>query len=213
VKLLVVLLFAIPGLLAGPITVFSDLGSPPHYDRFAWYGILGSGEPAYNYLAIATPFKPIADVTLTQIDLGLAGDDVIITLSSDNAGVPGTILASWLAGSSCETCYSLQTLVPTSSIYLDAGKQYWITDSPLSSTTCAGWFLNAIGATGEFMHTGYEGAGDWSYRMTGTLAAFDVLGNPIPRPPPLGDAPEPLTAPLVGGGLLALVLLRRHCRF
>jgi hypothetical protein len=120
-------------------------------------------------------------------------DAVTISLTTDDAGFPGSTLSSWSLSGFPEfqsTSTSLQTLVPTSSIGLSANTRYWILEAPGATNTYATWNV-PVGAYAPGTITDFYEAGLWRTNdpnapqniTFGTPSvAFDVLGTPVPEP-------------------------------
>jgi hypothetical protein len=112
---------------------------------------------------------------------------IILTLNSDNAGQPGGILASWnLTLPSSMLCIivpdpgscPLQSVTPSSPLFLSSGTQYWLVASPTASDTNVDWFLNSTNSTNLSKHNSGSG---W-VENSGLVGAFDIQGNPAPEP-------------------------------
>jgi hypothetical protein len=161
----------------------------------------GSASGAGFFQSAANPFTSSGNYQLSQIDLALSflsgTNSATVTLNSDSSGLPGAVLATWNLSSLpvFGTCCTVETLTPSSTVFLSAGTQYWIVAAPGASNTWDAWNLNNTGATGLIAFDNGTGFFGVSGR---TLSAFDVLG-----------VPEPTTLALVSGGL-ALLLVRRR---
>jgi hypothetical protein len=162
------------------------------------YGTDNSLDPGvFNSMGMA--FTPSSNAFLTQIDVAVwwesGTNSVILTLDSDNSGIPGTVIDSWTLNNlpPFGICCTAETATALSPISLTAGDQYWIVVAPGASNTRAGWTnTNTLGrladqADGPFVPG------------TSTLSAFEVDGV---------ETPEPSSTLLVAAAL-ALIVLRR----
>ena len=173
-------------------TIYSDFGPGNTYNFDGGYVVLGPDcanlvGPGCSPDEIAMGFTPSDNYSLTQINVALqysAGTNaVILTLSSDNNGLPGAALANWnLSGlPAIDTCCPIETVTPASAIDLSSGTQYWILASPGAADAFLTWNFN-LSEAGPVAHN--EGSGFLS--GTGGLGAFDVLGTVVPVPEPAG---------------------------
>jgi hypothetical protein len=197
-----VVLLAAMSAQAAPVTIFSNFNSDPTnlYDANGYWFVFAPAIRAGG-LSAAMGFTPSDADVLTQIDVAItlySGTSLLdFGLYSDSGGVPGSLLTSWSIASlpAAGTCCTVETLVPGTSITLNAGVQYWLLAS-VSQDTMALWNTNNIGQQGPEWSTGVGAS-------TQTEGAFDVLGDPVP---------EPASALLVtcGVALLGLVVRRRQ---
>lgn len=161
---------------AASITVFSNFNSNPAnlYDGSDAYPV--SGQPPQAW---AMGFTPSSTYVLTQIDvaigLGSGTSSVDVAVYSDSGGSPGSALTSWTVSSLPEafSCCAVVTLIPGTSITLNAGTPYWVLASA-SSDTWAFWQLNNLGEQGPVW---FNNANFVSWE-----GAFDVLGTAVPEP-------------------------------
>ena len=113
-------------------------------------------------------FMPSGDYVLTQIDVAITEDSQIyqppagtntrvnLTLNKDSGGVPGAVLESWanLVPATTPPASAVVTVLPTSTVQLSPGVQYWIVASVVPEPN----------------------------EVTQVDVAFDILGDPIPEP-------------------------------
>jgi len=166
------------------------------------------GFPGYEETAVA--FTPTQNYSLSQISLGLTFDGVAgafgtdgatVTLQSDAAGVPGTVLESWSVSGlppSSGTSGS-QTLTDVDNIFLAANTQYWVVATPSANDTLDLW------NTGDGAVFGNEeiwNGSTWTSLAPYDLAAVDITGSAVPEPASLALA--------LGGLAIAAGLLRRR---
>lgn len=97
---------------------------------------------------MAAAFTPAADHTVTQIEVAVGysqqgTNGVVLSLNSDNNGVPGKALKTWNASGLPRfgTCCVLLVKSDSSGIPVSAGKQYWVVLSTNrhESDTVDGW--------------------------------------------------------------------------
>jgi len=181
-------------------TIVTNFGTAPLYSWTTSWPVYGSGVSACCGVEQAMPFTTAGFWTLTQIDVALehafGTNSAVLTLNSDNNGVPGAVLASWnLSGlPAYGSCCTVETVTPSSPISLDSGTQYWLVAIASSSNTGDIWGWNNTGAIGASLST--NSAGGWSSNGASTLGAFDVQGDLA--------APEPFSWILVAFGVGAL---------
>jgi hypothetical protein len=127
---------------AGLVKIYSNLGSATDaYNDVA--GELVSG-PATGFMEfLGLPFTPKSDAHVSAIAVavqyyGSGANQVRLSLYSDAAGVPGTILAgpkTIVNLPDAGTCCALAVWMLKASIPVTAGTQYWIVaDTPSSGT-------------------------------------------------------------------------------
>ena len=183
-------------------TIFNNFGpDPAHlYDSTGW-GIQEMQKQAMPFTALGNWVW-----TLTQIDVALQSDigerSAILTLNSDNSGLPGGVLATWnlsalpLFDHLSDSCCLVVTVSPSSAVSLYSGQNYWLVASAVGITELDYWMLNNTGSTGNsFLQ---NDLGQWIQNPLPTLGAFDVQGV----------APEPESLLLISIGVLALGGLR-----
>jgi hypothetical protein len=144
----------------------------------------GSSTGAYNGLT-ATQVAVAQTGTLQSLSIfwfSDAGNNFLLGVYSDNAGVPGTLLATTEVGVSV---IGLQTLpVTANNVVLTKGNQYWITVQTqagiggyFDSTTGVGAFYGSQPWTGALPTT-------WGGANTGTFT-FSLYATLSPGVPPL----------------------------
>jgi hypothetical protein len=158
--------------------------------------------------APAALFKSPATYNVTQIDVSLSHNSgtngAIISLFTETARKPGTLLGSWtVSGQPVTPGYlgtppgplsslPITTVTGITGITLEGGVSYFLRISPGDASTQDFWTTNPnLRLTGEV----YDFIGS-----TMTLPAFDVLGTP------LAPAPEPSSSVILGTALVVAVV-------
>jgi hypothetical protein len=173
------------------------------------FTVSGVNSAAGGAFSAAMGFTPSANFDLTQIDISLtwtAGTNSgpVLTLNSDNGGLPGSILMSWtLSGglppfvSNGACCTAIESVTPTSPLVLSFGSQYWLVATAGAADTWDDWVVGGnFGAPVAINQV----AGGPLVRIVDEQGGFDVLGTPrsstVPEP-----LPEPGTATAIELGL------------
>ena len=165
------------------VKIYSNLGTGNNvYDGIAGYGILGpdAGQPWPQ--SVACGFKPKANHTVTEIDLGLTHvqgpNIVIVSLNGTEKGVPGKALHSWTFKNLPDfgTCCTLQVAKYAKGIPVQKGKLYWVVVrwSKKYTDTYDVWNNDSNGESGTF--TNDLGSG-WFPKSYQQLANFGVFGK------------------------------------
>jgi hypothetical protein len=183
------------------------------------FTVSGVNSAAGGAFSAAMGFTPSVNFDLTQIDISLTWTDgsnsgPVLTLNSDNAGLPGAILMSWnlsggLAsfGSNGSCCTAIETVTPTSPLGLALGSQYWLVASAGAADTWDDWVVGGnFGAPVAVTQV----SGGPLVRITDQQGGFDVLGIPQGT-----TVPEPEMASVIAVGLcfcfVARLRLVRRC--
>jgi hypothetical protein len=120
---------------SGLITIFSNLAAKYPKGQY-WcctgYNVMGS-KSGVGEQWMAAAFTPAADHTVTRIEVAVGysqqgTNGVVLSLNSDNNGVPGKALKTWNASGLPRfgTCCALLVKSDSSGIPVSAGKQYWV---------------------------------------------------------------------------------------
>jgi hypothetical protein len=189
--------------IANADTIFSDLG-PGNSHTDHGYTVSGSASVA-GFNEVAMGFTPSGDFLLQQIDVAVEAltgtNSVVLTLNSDNGGLPGSVIMSWnisnLPPDDSSNANFVETVTPGSVINLAFGTQYWLVVAPGASDTLAGWDNSNSGESVIAYNIG-----DGYFTHTNESVAFDVLGNTVP---------EPASGLLAAVGM-ALLLFKFHNR-
>jgi hypothetical protein len=202
-----VILSAFPAMLLQADMIYTDFGSGNTFDMDAGAVVSQSIDFRPSFA-----FTPAANLTLTEVDfvtsIGETGDlnKVTISLSADNGGQPGGLLASQefdnamgiLGGEADDPPdgSGILSWLPSQTLNLLAGATYWITfDGPAPGDVT--WNYN------NTLQSGYSEFTSNAWQTTnGTLGAIQILGE--------ADAPVPEsgTALLLGLGLIGMGRLR-----
>lgn len=181
--------------------IFSDLDPAPNLYSPA------IGQTVSSNTSQAAAFTPSANYNVGQIDIALSHDTggsfATVSLESDIAGHPGTVLGSWNISTlpTMGTCCTLQMINPTTPLQVSAGDQYWLVVSGGTGTWDVWNFTNDTTSGTLAQGSG----GDWTV-SEGRLGAFEILdGDPSPTPEPGGGS-----FLLIGAGMLGMMGLARH---
>jgi len=171
-------------------TIFSDFGPSNTYNAGTGLGVSGpfvfSGERADR----GSRFTPASDAFLTSITVGTAMEtpaggtkSIVLSLDSDQNGVPGQALETWTLDNLpfVFPCCQVQTVVASKTISLVAGTQYWLVAAPGGADTWAFWGANSQGVMGQ---VAANSNGSAFFTFTDTLPAFDVEGQSQAVPEP-----------------------------
>lgn len=183
--------------------IYSSFGAGDSYNGTTGVAEAGTSTTANQIVALEFTNSTGEDMYLTQIDLAdsfVSGDNsMILNLYANNAGVPGTVLESWVVSSLPDlgTCCTVETVHDSAGVVLSNGASYFLAPVP-DSTTVEAWNWNSIGASGlDAFST--DGGVTWTAHPIAITGAFDVLGTPTPEPP---------DALLVGAGMFGMIALR-----
>ena len=175
------LAFSVPvlaqDLSKGFYKIYSNLGPEVKgtcYDPHeAW--VVGLGQ------AIAMPFTPKVDASVSEIVLGLlyvtGGKDIaIVSLDADDNGLPGKAIHTWnvarLGKYRWHSCY-VSIAKSKKGLPLKAGTRYWVVGAAPSATWDI-WAYTYNDITGNFAYE--ENNGGWNADDS-YLSAFGVFGT------------------------------------
>jgi hypothetical protein len=154
---------------------------------FCCYGftITGPNSPlgiGQNWVAVA--FTPAADATATEVDAGVGyvegTNGVVLSLTSDAGGVPGTVLwsgnATGLGGFG--SCCILATGKIKGGVALTAGTQYWITvtTNKKEANEFGAWAFNSTDET-DIQTTASNTGSGWTAGEAVPGVSFGVYGK------------------------------------
>jgi hypothetical protein len=118
---------------SGLVTIFSNLAAKYPKGQYwccSGYNVMG---PSQGEQWMAAAFTPAADHTVTTIEVAVGysqgkTNGVVLSLNSDNNGVPGKALKTWNASGLPRfgTCCTLVVKSDSAGIPVSAGKQYWV---------------------------------------------------------------------------------------
>lgn len=122
---------------AGLVTIFSNLGND--YPKGMYFCCVGStlsgptAQPDQPEWWHAMGFTPGADQRVKEIDVGATyiwgtNDALVVSLYTDNSGLPGTPIKSWHAKGlpTFGDCCALAVVKDTQGVPVQAGVQYWV---------------------------------------------------------------------------------------
>ena len=167
---------------ANLVEIYSNLGKGSKvYNAISGYGILGvdAGQPWPEWVGCG--FRPKADHTVTEIQVGATYDQgtntLLVSLNEDNNGIPGKALHTWHFSNLpvFGQCCTLQTVKYAKGIPVKKGKLYWVVLSPQKKfqDTYDVWNNNFAGTQGTFSNNIGSGWAS-SYQV---LGAFGVFGK------------------------------------
>ena len=120
---------------SGLVTIFSNLAAKYPKGQYwccSGYNVMGSNSGVGEQW-MAAAFTPAADHTVTRIEVAVgysqgATNGVVVSLNSDNKGVPGKALKTWNASGLPQfgTCCALVAKSDSVGIPVSGGKQYWV---------------------------------------------------------------------------------------
>jgi hypothetical protein len=194
IAMLVLVAQATPG--SAVVIAGSTLASPPPFWTDSFWGLTPTIEQAFPFEVIpGGPYLAEALEVAVYHYEGLAGDTAEFSIHFDEAGLPGTEIATFeLSGIS--TTQQVLTATPLEVPVLDSGTAYWLVGS--TSYGQVNWNLgdSVLGPSA------YRVAGDdWIVIPDTNVSAFAILGSPVP---------EPSSAVLLGGSLVFLTWRSRR---
>lgn len=154
------------------------------YWAYSSWSVCGPNAGCGAQVWLATSFTPTADANVTRLEVAVklisGSNHLVLSLRSDNAGLPGTVLQKWVLknllpqGTCCETKAGTSTGIP-----VKAAHQYWIvlsTDTN-SKDTFAGWSYNDTSQLAPVALARNYGSG-WSVAGQAPAPAFAVFSSP-----------------------------------
>ncbi len=193
----IVFLVSATGAFASSIVIGgSSSTAPPPFWPLSFRALASSIDWAFPFtVPSGGPFLAEQAEVAAFYYAGLAGDQAVFTINSDNGGIPGAPLVQFDI-TSITTTPSVLSALPSVSAMLDSGSQYWFAGS--TSSGQVNWNLGAD----SFGTAAYRQDGTWETLTGINISAFAVLGSPVP---------EPASLLLLGTGLagIALAVWRR----
>jgi len=187
-------------------TLYSNLGTGTSvYNCCTGWTVAGTGTIGTSFIA-ANEFQVTTSGSVSQIDVAVGlvvgPDSFYLDITTNNNGVPGSVLASFTGltsnGNNFGSCCILTSITGISGLNLSTGTNYWMVIGPTSTTatTWEAWnFSNS--ATGNDDYS-TDGGKTWNMNGTQPTGAFDILGG-------APSTPEPTSLLLFGSGLLGVI--------
>lgn len=205
---------AAPAAVRADQVIYSNLGPGGTY--------FGGAFAVTDFQSVAAPFTVMgsSNFSLSRIDIALTffrsefpvtTDATLELLNNSGSATPGsTVLSTWnltnLPNSTSTSIQPGQTISGITGITLDAGTTYWLAVfAPSGRIDVIDTWDSATSNQSLGTAAISQNAGGMWFPVNGGNLAFDVLGTPAP------PAQEPSSLLLLGGGLLTLVGLARHC--
>jgi hypothetical protein len=172
---------------SGLITIYSNLAAKYPKGQYwccAGYNVMGPGQNLGEQW-MAGAFTPAADHTVTRIEVAVGysqqgPNGVVLSLNSDNNGVPGKALKTWNASGLPRfgDCCGLVVKSDSSGIPVSAGKQYWVvlTTNSKEKNTVDGWNFNDTNQVDSATVASYSN-NKWTVFQTTQAVGFAVLGS------------------------------------
>jgi hypothetical protein len=171
----------------GLVTIFSNLAAKYPKGQYwccSGYNVMG---PSQGEQWMAAAFTPAADHTVTRIEVAVGYSEgktngVVLSLNSDNNGVPGAALKTWNASGLPRfgTCCALVVKSTSTGIPVSAGKQYWVVLSTNSHEldTVDAWNVIDSNQVDSATVATYPGTNNkWNAFQTTPGLAFAVKGS------------------------------------
>ena len=210
-----------PSACLGNATCIADNGINQNFDSVT--GQNQTFDPG-DIEMIAQAFTSSGNFTLTDVKLPLQSGETLtgtanIYLTTNNGGVPGTVLESWLGVTGEPFALPQLNAITLTSVLnpaLSSGAEYWLVVGPGTDTSAKGWnytwFGPAASAANSLANsTPHSGiptlAGPWAYDGNALQNAFAIDGTPRVI---TSTTPEPRMIPILGAGLIGIVVVFRR---
>jgi hypothetical protein len=181
--------------------VYDNIGPNYSYEGKPGFVVGNAGFP--NTYAFAGNFHPSSSGTFDELWLTMysnyPSDPLTLSLTTDNSGLPGSVLWSETITNQLGTYDTVLNLDHLNGPQLVAGSCYWLTaegtSTPFHEVT---WSFNGIGETSNMAYT--ENGGPWLiYSVNYATPGMKV-----------GVVPEPSTIILLGIAAISLLAYRRR---
>lgn len=185
--------FAAPAQAAVVVDTF---GSGNTFDNSYLYTV---GNTGIDYAAAAASFTLAADGIVDDIAVAAQANNFTLVITGDNAGFPGSVLATISTGFTVDGYIEFNP-----SVALSAGT-YWLLMAAPEDAPFGGWYPSS-----EFMFSGFRQSSD-----NGATWEWGGIGMGWPAAYRIGVSearavPEPATLALLGAGIVAAGLMRRR---
>jgi len=210
-KALILTGFAVFALNLQAGTIYTNFGPGDTYQAASGAVVVSGGidqRPSFSFISDIDQLLTQVDFVASVDQSNTSNNSITVTLSSDNGGAPGTVIASQTFTNSLgirgsvETPPTILSWLPTVAPSLVAQNQYWITfDSP--GDPAQGdvfWNFNTEGAFGYSSFSN----GQWT-STSNTLGAIRLVSGS----PSESGTPEPGTLVLIASGIGAFFGRRR----
>lgn len=163
----------------------STLTSPPPFWQESYYGMTSGLERACSFTTVSGgPFRAETLQIAAFYYSFQSGSHARFTINLNNNGTPGAVIGTFETNSIPriqwpETSYTprILNIQAGADIILDPDTTYWLTGQTLQQQF--NWHL----ADSVFGTVAYrQSQGQWSVLQNGNLAAFAILGTPLPEP-------------------------------
>jgi len=173
------------------VTLYSNLafGYPKAIYWCCYGGLLAGAQSSYGQkngpVWQAAGFTPAANMTVTNLKLGIAWqsgtyNDVIVSITTDNNGIPGTVLSKWketnlpVFGTCCTVT---NHKVPKGGVAVTAGTPYWVVISTEANSDFQGSWDFDIKDEIDTIPDAYNYKGVWYPFPASYNFSFGVYGK------------------------------------
>jgi hypothetical protein len=181
----------IDNISSSAVTLYSNLafGYPKAIYWCCYGGLLAGPNSSYGQkngpVWQAAGFTPTSNLTVTKVKLGIAWqsgntNDVIVSITADNNGVPGTVLSKWKVTKlpTFGTCCTVMShKVPKGGVAVTAGTPYWVVISTEANSDFQGAWDFDIKDEIDTIPDAYNYKGVWYPFPANINFSFGVYGQ------------------------------------